>query len=342
MPIITTSPSTGAKSATVSPKTGAVSNPSPGTTSAGSKGDVPYYAQSLFDSRIYSLVFPMERNDTEAPTNGGGYNGGLTRGMMIWDKAYPPYTHQAEMHFLFNPTTVTATYSVDSGDASTSLMYRSPTDTAQAAFAMNQTVSFSLYYDRTFELWGSYGASGVPNPQTVGPNGKMQDTSSANPNINGMNPMDPTVYGVNVDIMAMKQITGMFLNQLSAPSGAATGAPTSNASPGLSQQGVMCMLPTWVYFGAKTGLVYYGYISSFTVTVTHWTQFMIPMRAVIDVGFNLLVPSADQKDGPTFTDWNTLAQLAIGTSAADSANGQQTISKATGNNSNLSTGKAGR
>jgi len=134
--------------------------------------------------------------------------------------------------------------------------------------------------------------------------------------------MDPTVYGVNVDILAMKQLTGQFLTSL-APSGSgAAGAPANpNANPGLSQQGVMCMIPTWVYFGAQTGLVYYGFISGFNVTVTHWTQFMIPMRAVIDVSFSLLIPSAAQALGPGFANFSVLSQLIAGTSAANTTTG---------------------
>jgi hypothetical protein len=43
-----------------------------------------------------------------------------------------------------------------------------------------------------------------------------------------------------------------------------------------------------VYFGGVYGAFYYGYVDSFDVTFTHFTQFMVPMRAAVDVSFTLL------------------------------------------------------
>lgn len=311
MPIITTSAG-GATPHSVDPATGKVTDATaPGTTSPSSgAGGIAYYAQPLFDSRIYSLVFPMGAGSATAGTTGGAYNGGLTRGMMVWDKAYSPYKDKAQVHFLFNPTTVTASYSIDATDISASLVYRSPADTAMPAFAMNQSISFSLYYDRTFELWGAYSAAGAPNAKQI-------STTSGKTTTFNYNLVDPTVYGVNVDILAMKQITGQFFTsyQVNAAN-AGSASPQTTNNPGVTQQGVMSILPTWVYFGAATGMVYYGYVSDFTVTVTHWTQYMVPMRCVIDVDFALLLPPVSEPNGPSFTNWSVFEQLASGTAAA--------------------------
>lgn len=51
------------------------------------------------------------------------------------------------------------------------------------------------------------------------------------------------------------------------------------------------MLPcwTWLYFGDPTSnFFFFGFITSYDVTVTHWTQYMVPMRCAIDVSFQLL------------------------------------------------------
>jgi hypothetical protein len=229
----------------------------------------------------------------------------LRRGFMVWDKAIAPYTGQAEVNFLFNPTTITSSYSMDASDVASSLLYRVPGDTANAAFAMNQSVSVALYYDRTFELWGSYSvATGQP----------VNNQSPAGYLASSYDPMDPSVYGVNVDILAFKQMTGQLLSQYSPFAAAASGAvnPKSNTGylPGISQQGVCTMIPTWLYLGPDTGLVYYGYVSDFTVTVTDWTQFMIPRRAVLNFDFALMMPPSNEPSGPKFTDWMLQAEIA--------------------------------
>jgi hypothetical protein len=263
----------------------------------------PLYRQPLFDKRIRTLAWPMQGGlHNTGASDFGAYE--LHRGLMVWDKAVAPYTGQAEVNFLFNPTTITTSYSMDATDVSASLLYRAPGDTAQAAFAMNQSVSVALYFDRTFELWGGYDPlSGLPRNQQ-GPAGYLIPTYDVT---------DPSVYGVNVDILAFKQLTGQLLAQYSAFSTAAAGSanPASNTGyvPGISQQGVGTMRPTWLYLGPDTGLVYYGYVSDFTVTVTDWTQFMIPKRCVINFNFALMMPPGNEPKGPKFTDWMLLSEI---------------------------------
>ena len=51
------------------------------------------------------------------------------------------------------------------------------------------------------------------------------------------------------------------------------------------------MVPAYLYLGQRnTNLNYYGYISEWDVTYTHWTQWMVPMRCVIDISFTMLPP----------------------------------------------------
>jgi hypothetical protein len=73
----------------------------------------------------------------------------------------------------------------------------------------------------------------------------------------------------------------------------------------------MTMVPTWMFLDGDTGygLSYYGYISDFTVTITHFTQYMVPMRCVIDFDFALMMPPANEPTGPKFTDWMYLSEL---------------------------------
>lgn len=61
-------------------------------------------AQPPFSSKIQTLYYPL----------GGGNFGTLERGYMVWDSTIPVqgYSGQAMVNFLFNPSTVTATYSL--------------------------------------------------------------------------------------------------------------------------------------------------------------------------------------------------------------------------------------
>lgn len=277
-----------------------VSNPLPSTKKtkttptskkpAGKAGPT-LYKQPVFDKRMRTLSWPMQGGVNDAAHMDFGSQE-LRRGVMVWDKP-APYASQPEVNFLFNPTTVTSSYSMDASDVASSLMFRTAGDTAQAAFAMNQSVSISLYFDRTFELWGSY-PSGQPSAQTT-------------------NIMDPSVYGINVDILAFKQLTGQLLQQYSINANTGGASPSAGGYvPGISQQGVMTMVPTWLLLdgGTQWGLSYYGYISGFNVTVTHFTQFMVPMRGIIDMDFALMMPPASEPDGPTFVDWMYFSELA--------------------------------
>jgi len=251
---------------------------------ASSKG-VAAVTHPPFDTRIKTLAFPLE---------GKGQFGPLKRGFMIWDKPIPGYTTRAQVNFLYNPSSINASYGFDSGIAAT-LAFPNPGDTANLTVPLSQTVTWSVLYDRTYELWGQYNTDGTPKQSVSG------------------NPFNPAVYGVLTDIYMMQQFTGMKV-QYTTQSGTSTpttstsststttttGAAT-NANPN-NYQGILQLVPMHVYFGDQTNLTYYGYITSWDVTITHWTQYMVPMRCVVDITMNLLPPPYNQTSaniGPT-------------------------------------------
>jgi hypothetical protein len=192
---------------------------------------------------------------------------------MVWDHVIQGYPDKCMVRFLYNPGVVATSYAIDSSQSSTetTLLYADPSDQASYLAPMNQTVSFALLFDRSFELWGSY----LTNGQPAG--GK----SAVN---------DPAVNGVGVDILALKQ----FTYQLAAANQSNAGAQNGNASAGASIQGIMNFIPTWVYFGPPSGVYYYGFITDFAVQFTQFTQYMVPMRAVVNVDMTLLPPPAGE------------------------------------------------
>lgn len=232
-----------------------------------------FYPHPPFDQRIYSLSWPVP----------GQNNGGLTRGYMTWHKPPPGYPKntQGQIRFLYNPSTVSTSYSLmTDGSSLAALMTRNAGDRANPLLPINQSTTFALLYDRTFELWGSYNTDGTPASD------------------GGVN--DPHTEGVGVDILAMKQFTGMLVD---APSGKGN---ANKGSPPI-QQGPMLLVESWVYFGSPTGLYYYGYITDWQVQVTHWTQYMVPMRCVINIDFQLLPPP--KATTPDDTKWWKLNPL---------------------------------
>lgn len=219
----------------------------------------PIFEQPQFDPRIYTIPF-------------GGDAGTLTRGYMKWDSGnniaqYGKY--QALVHFLFNPTTVGVSYSCATSDQMTANIYAAPGGSTNVVAPIQQTINFSLLFDRTFEVWGQYNTNGLPNALSPAALTTGRLNSAAQ-------------QGVNVDIRAMKQITG----QLSGLG--ASGGNKNTVNPVL-QQGAMFPCYTWVYFGDQASdFFFYGYITDFSVQVSHWSQYMVPMRCEISVDFSIL------------------------------------------------------
>jgi hypothetical protein len=172
------------------------------------------------------------------------------------------------VNFLYNPTTVDTSYAIDDDNVSGALVFAQPGDLAAAVVPMNASVSFSLLYDRTFELWGSYNTDGTPSSSTPGTPANMNDAGQG---------------GVNVDIMAFKQLTGQLADQPNGQNGAKKSY--------FNIQGPMVLVPTWLYLGPpSSGMFYFGYVSAWDATITHWTQFMVPMRCTIAVTFTMIPP----------------------------------------------------
>ena len=235
--------------------------------------------QPAFDTRITTIIQPFNMSNNLPPP---------TRGRMIWDQAVAPYKQPAQLNFLYNPSTISIGYNTATSGAPASILaYRSTTDKGAPKFPMQQTVNFTLLFDRTYELWGSYNMStGLPNSQTSGQSALT----------------DPTQMGVGADLICMQQLTGQFMSQTGSVGGAITGKSTAT---NFQLQGPMIFIPTWVYFGSPTPSNYfYGWITDYQVQITHWTQLMVPMRCVIDVDFSLMPPpSNDASTGPGTNFW---------------------------------------
>lgn len=249
---------------------------------------------------------------------GAGSYGSVVHGFMEWDTPAPGYSGLAQVQFQMNPSTLAiAYYNQTSNQTVTDYLFSNSANTSPVFTYLQQSISFALLYDRTYELWGSYGSAGLPS--------RVSFPDQAGTSIN-----DPGAAGVGVDIMAMQQITGMFVDN-DTGTGNATTSPVGSGGI-LKPQNPTIIWPTWVYFGNNpNGLYYFGYVSDWEVQVTQWSQYMIPMRAVINVDFTLLPTTAVQSGqpaGPGLTNWWSANPL--GSQTGEPANGPGTSNVGTG------------
>lgn len=220
-----------------------------------------FITQPAFDKRLKSLAFPL---------TGGGTGEYLQTGALVWDKPLPGYSQRAAVKYLYNPSTVSADYNIADATAQASLNFPNAGDTATLAIPLSQTAQWSLMFDRTFEVWQSYESSGIP--------------------VAGNNSMSAGALGVQIDVLAFMQFTGM----LTTYSYGTAGTPPATLNTNLAASangGIMQLVPSWAFFGntnVANGLMYYGYINEWSVQYTHFTQYNIPMRCVISVNWTML------------------------------------------------------
>jgi hypothetical protein len=199
----------------------------------------------------------------------------LQKGYMIWDVASGnigysggPYNGRAVMNFMYNPQTIQATYATEATSAQAAMLYNAPGASSILSIPLSQAVSWTLYFDRTYEV----------------------NYNRPNNTVN-----DPAVIGVQADVVQMMQFTGMLSNMAAGLSNIKT--------PVVNKGGVMMNIFSWVYFGqnitpahqgylsrtiAENRLGYYGFVSGWNVTYTAFTQNMVPYRATIDMSFQML------------------------------------------------------
>lgn len=200
----------------------------------------------------------------------------LQKGYMIWDQpggngalGYTGghYGGRATFNYMYNPEQINASYAIESSAAQAAMLYNAPNASTVLAIPLSQSVNWTLFFDRTFEV--NYGR----------PNNTLND---------------PAVIGVQADVVQMMQFTGMLSNFAAGLS--------AIKNPVVNKGGVMMNIFSWAYFGqnvtprgahlsrsiAENRLGYYGFISAWAVTYTAFTQNMVPYRATMDLTFQML------------------------------------------------------
>jgi hypothetical protein len=222
-----------------------------------------------FDPRISAI--PFLQNDGHSFDN----NKKLTRGFIIMEKPIGGVRYRC--NFLYNPGEIDLSHGIDTGVlADENSQLDNDVTKGQFILPLQQTLSFALQFDRTYELWDSsklYGDALTWVPE----------------------------FGVAYDVLSLYRMTGIA-SPMSATGdnkadvqGAIDNFKKGSFSTGPS--GPMIYTPVFVVIGST--LSYYGTISSLDVRYTHWTQQMIPQRCVVTVGVTLLpTPQGGNKYAP--------------------------------------------
>lgn len=239
------------------------------------------WPQAAFDPRILNLPL-IGQSTSQAPGTAFPLTDTLLqRGYIKQDKSSysgsnaPIYA----CAFLYNPSTIAVMHAIDASATTLTVpqYQRNPNDTGTYLVGLAATVSFSLLFDRTYEI-----NSGIPiyvgDPPPY-PDNIPQPNGSAVAE-------DPRSLGVLADVQALYRVCGVQNQQLAQSW--TDGAGNTNTS---NLAGMMLQVPAWCHFGGElnTGsLSYFGYISALSIQYTHFSTQMTPMRCAVAVNFTLL------------------------------------------------------
>lgn len=197
-----------------------------------------------FDARMLSIGSPLSKSAS------------LARGMILEDLQGKPGQRQHGCRFLFNPTELDVSHSVNTAFL--------PTDQGNVGDPTSPignpgaSLSFSLLFDRTYELWDSSQAKTRAGQR-----------------------------GVYVDVLALYYLCKIVDE--------GTVSTDNNGNFETLDNILKPMQPTlaYFYFGAPgRSLSYYGFINQLGITYSHWASSMVPQRCVVNINVTIMPKDA--------------------------------------------------
>lgn len=228
------------------------------------KPGVTVFQNPLFHPSILNIG---GSNQAINPTIAKDFNsrtGSLHRGLLVSGAGVGGVkgNKQYKVNFLYNPSTISESRSIDLNNGVLPAYARNPDDPGSYATSLNTTVSFSLLFDRTFELWDA----------------SYRQTQ-------------PGIYGVRSDVEAFYNLLGINIPKVQTNTQQQAAPPAINPSKiTTTVQGPMMFIPANLYFGAnsKGALSYFGYVNDMNITYTHFIANMVPSRCAVDLTFTVL------------------------------------------------------
>ncbi|MCC3766038.1 hypothetical protein [Streptomyces sp. UNOC14_S4] len=179
-----------------------------------------------------------------------------------------PVADMKTLRFLYNPSTVAITHGLDGQNMQLAQWQRSEDMTGTALLPVNNSCSFSLLFDRTFDVIG-------PRDKPPAKFGVMYDVNMLY-NLCGINQkVKPNIGGGGDDDFPVGPWIGGS-DKDDKPSSDSGEMPQTITGP-------MQMVPVDVYFGGHQNLYFYGFISNISINYSHWVQEMIPTRCAVSL-----------------------------------------------------------
>lgn len=176
------------------------------------------------------------------------------------------------VNFLFNPSEISLNHAISQDVPSPEQVMKNPNVVPGMSAALanvGASLSFSLLFDRTYEVW------------------TQRNNTLAN------------TFGVYADVGAFYKYLHVLAEtpRIDSPQHISKpGDPELNAATQfrdwefLSPTSPAVIQPSYIWIGPY--MKYYGYVDSMAVTYTHWSHRMVPIRCRIDIGFTLLMDPA--------------------------------------------------
>lgn len=235
-------------------------------------------------------------------TDGGGTFGGgvgVTSGVMSTVGTTPIFS----CYFLFNPTEIDLDYEFDDSviGALNPAFLGGNTSGQSQGLMLNQTISFTLFFDRTYELWTG---ANTDSPAATG--------------------LGPYQYGVLWDIWAIERLVGIFGQSTGGPpSGPPAAAPVSVSFGGASPSGSQNPLAQTKLTAPIGYQTFTGWMTSLEVQETRFDASMRPSRCAVAVSFEQIYSLQSMTSNPgstsSSTSTDTTTSPAAGTTSGTTA-----------------------
>lgn len=217
--------------------------------------------ENNFDPRIRNIP-------TYLPGESAGTGYGLKHGYLV--TAFPKGKSGKfyMLNFLYNPSQVVVSHSIDASNQVMPAYTRSDQDSGTPLVAAGGTLQFSLLFDRSYE---------------------MSDKSKFN-TVEG-------TYGVMADVHVLYNMVGINSPQVIWDQG--TGESAESSVDADNVIGIMQMNPVWARFGQArhafrdklpnlSRMEYFGYVNDITISYTHFSQRMTPVRCGVGITMQLM------------------------------------------------------
>jgi hypothetical protein len=248
-------------------------------------------------------------NDDPSPIDGSGpggmagHNDPQDNRPTFWDRATSPFTKNLlhgsmktvqaphfTVYFMFNPQSVDFKYGFTQGSIPIAEQDTSLQNDAQ--LLMNQTITFSLLFDRIYEVgyweWSKKNGGAAPNLSFP-----VTDLWSF--------PTGPHTDGVNWDIRAIERLIGIYDVTRSAKPAPPGDLKNPSPAPGqlISNDGIPMGNAVDVALGSMAAPIFRGYVGGLTVNYTRFNEKMVPVRAEVEVTlFRLQLPHPEKISVP--------------------------------------------